>query len=119
MVQTVFNGNVPGGPGATQNITVDTRRMNRITVFWELLGTVTVGDLTNNNVLPFDDTGAVLPQVMPVMFAVASAATSGNVVASKIIDVSGLEKVRVTIQNSNVGDLSGKVIIAAAYEGRG
>jgi hypothetical protein len=92
--------------GASKTVDVDCRRVRTLTVIWRLLGTTTVGDLTLNDALPMLQDGTVIPVGLAAVTSVAPVSDGANVVAMKQYNVSGLERLRLTAKNNNVGALN-------------
>lgn len=117
MVQNSLTGSAVG-TGATGSVDVDTRRLGTLTVAYKLAGTVTTGDLTPNDPLPFDQNGTVLTVGLPPEAVTAVAVSGADVVAIRRYDVSGVEKVRLTAKNNNAGTLNLSIVIFGEYAGR-
>lgn len=106
------------GTGATATADLDVRRLRTLTVYYRLAGTVTVGDLTVNDPLPFDSKGAVMTVGIPPELTTAAAVAGADVVAVRRYDVAGVERLRLSAKNNNAGSLNLTVDVFAAYEGR-
>jgi hypothetical protein len=110
--------NVAVGTGVQAVVDVDTRRLGTLTVAWKLLATVTTGDLTLNDAIPYDATGTLMTVPLGAIASSAPASDGTNVVAIKTFNVSGIEKMRLRAQNNNAGTKNLTVDIFGEYAGR-
>lgn len=106
------------GAGGSLQFDVDTRRLGILSVVAKLNSTTTVGDLVYT-VQPFDDKGNVIQFSLPTVAVTAIASNGTDVGGISLIDVSGIEKVRIRITNNNAGSLAATVVIYGDYGGRG
>lgn len=117
MVVNALSGSAVG-TGATGTVDLDVRRLGTLTVAYKLAGTVTTGDLTPNDPVPYDAFGTLLTVGLPPEATTAVAVSGSDVVAIRRYDVSGVEKLRLSAKNNNAGSLNLSIVVFGEYAGR-
>lgn len=97
--------------GQVVNYDMDVSGASWMRIHAELLGTVTAGDLSMF-VAPFRADGTTIAngQLQPTLI-INPVAWGSNLYSHRLIDVRGLPKVRVIMQNLNAGTLTGIVTV--------
>lgn len=108
------------GTGAAGTLDIDVRRMGTLGIIARLIGTVTVGDFTLFTVRSYfpAPSAAVIPVILLPKSVQAAASDGANVGALQTYDVTGLEKVQVSVTNANAGTLNLQLTYFAEYAGR-
>lgn len=110
--------NVATATGATSSADIDVRRIGTIVVAYKLAGTVTAGDLTVIDPVPYDSDGVLMTVGLPAKTTLAPAASGADVVALRTYDCVGIERLRLAGKNNNAGTLNLSIDVFGANEGR-
>jgi hypothetical protein len=90
--------------GATATVDVNVEGYSFLTVFWQLMGTTTGGDLTLQQVLPYKGDGTtVVLTPLPSIRAQTPVSDGANINAAQQLDVRGIKKIQIQAKNNNVG----------------
>lgn len=93
--------------GATDSTDLDVTGADRLTVFWRLKATVTVGDMTLNalKVYAADKTTLLNLAITPAV-TIAPTVGGADVWAMQSYDLRGVQKVNLSAKNNNAGALN-------------